>query len=95
VRTSKISARPAFSVGDRVLFTYIRKSRKLVVPVVVSNLFFLCSIDLESNSPSTSEFVDYAVSSGRGGELRARPADLRPDTALERIVDALDVMSPS
>jgi hypothetical protein len=95
VRTSKSSPRSAFSVGDLALFTYIKGDRRAIVPVVVSHVVFRFSIDTESNDVIGWELTGYIVSSGRGGELRAQPADLRPDTALERIVDALDVMVPS
>jgi hypothetical protein len=78
-----------FEVGDRVLLTLIKRQRKFIIPVVISKVACLLSVDSESSSPLKSTVTGYIVSSGRGGELQVGPSELRPDTVLDRITIAL------
>lgn len=93
MRSSKSSSSPTFAVGDRVLYSLIRKGRRITIQVTIYEIFSKCSFDTETSAPMKWELEGYAVSSGRGGHVRVAPAELRPDTALDRIVEALDGMS--
>ncbi len=71
------------------MFTYIKGPRKVVIPVVISSVgmkVYKC----EDGEPIEVDALSYRVSSGRGGELRVAPSELRPDTILDRIAVALD-----
>lgn len=89
--TSPSSPRRAqYSVGEPVLFTYIKGTRKVVVPVVISKVGLWVGGDPSKGEVVSMEVLAYKVSSGRGGELRVSPNELRPDTILDRITVALD-----
>ena len=81
---------PLYSVGDPVLYTYIKGTRKVVVPVVISKVGLWVGGDPSGGVLVSMEVIAYKVSSGRGGELRVLPSELRPDTILDRITVALD-----
>lgn len=81
-----------FQVGEPALFTYIKGSRKIIVPVVVSKVWCLFELYTETGAPMKPTISSYGVISGRGGELRVDPSALRPDTVLDRIAVALDEM---
>lgn len=80
------------SCGVRVLYTYTRKGRRVVVPVRIMRISSALVTPRGSKLPPDVEITSYIVSSGRGGELRVSAGELRPDTALDRIVVALDAM---
>jgi hypothetical protein len=88
-RLGRARRAPIFSVGDRVLFTYIKGPRKVVVPVVIAKVGVWLG-EISDGDLVNVEVLSYMVTSGRGGELRVDPSELRPDTVLDRIAVALD-----
>jgi hypothetical protein len=81
---------PRFDIGDRVILTYIRGARKVLVAVVISKVGVWICEDSKTNEETGKEVLAYVVSSGRGGELRVPPSALRPDTILDRMIIAFD-----
>ena len=78
-----------FEQGDRALLVFIKKHRRVIIPVLVAKVSRFYEIDTESSAAPTLTIVGYIVRSARGGELRVSPNTLRPDTILDRIVMAL------
>ena len=79
----------AFEQGDRALLVFIKKHRKVIIPVVISKVSHFYAYDTESGAAPVHTIIGYLVRSCRGGELRVSPHTLRPDTVLDRIVMAL------
>lgn len=80
MKTSKSSSADRFVVGDPVLYSFIRKGRRITLQVTVSEVHTKAFLDTETSAPVMWELESYVVSSGRGGQVRASPAELRPDT---------------
>jgi len=79
------SSEHTFEQGDRALLVFIKKHRKLIIPVLVAKVAHLYNYATLTSAAPTHAIVGYTVSSGYGGELRVSPNVLLPDTILDRI----------
>ena len=81
-----------FSVGDCVLYTLTRGGRRFTAQVSVREKWLRWTNYYKENVGWLRRCAVrcYIVSSGRGGTMEVLPAELRPDTVLDRILVAID-----
>jgi hypothetical protein len=77
-------------LGEPALLSYTRRGKQAKVIVKVTEVIFSVALGYKPTAANRSTVVAYKVRSPHGGELTVSPGELRPGTALDRIIDALE-----